>query len=206
MRGAMSNGDRKCHDTPADAPGGDGVIITPPGLDLARWPTPQAPRSVPGVSTDGFAVAVVRAEGKWRCSLLAAELLDDFDGLVSGLRRLAIEGPVFGLVCVEDEYFVVIRPIPGGVAVLLSDATAALDFDLAADVLDVLHVEVPDEEDIDDDAWPEGDLAILADFGVPEQEMQLIVEDPDLYPDEQLAMMADRAGFGDELHKIIDRL
>jgi putative tRNA adenosine deaminase-associated protein len=158
------------------------------------------------MSTDGFAVAVVRAEGRWRCSLLAAELLDDFDGLVNGLRRLAIEGAVFGLVCVDDEFFVVIRPIPGGAAVLLSDATAALDFDLAADILDLLHVDIPDEEDIDDDAWPEGDLAILADLGVPEQEMQLIVEDPDLYPDEQLGLIAQRAGFDDELHRIIDRL
>ena len=90
------------------------------------------------MSTDGFAVAVVRAEGKWRCSLLAPELLDDLDGMITGLRRVATDGAVFGMVCVEDEFFVVVRPIPGGSSLLLSDATAALDFDLAADVLDLL--------------------------------------------------------------------
>ena len=142
------------------------------------------------MSTDGFAVAVVRAEGKWRCSLLAPELLDDLDGIISGLRRVATEGAVFGLVCIEDEFFVVIRPVPGGVALLLSDATAALDFDLAADVLDLLHVETPDEDEVDDDAWPEGDMALLADLGVPEQEMQLIVDDDEMYPDEQLVRPA----------------
>jgi putative tRNA adenosine deaminase-associated protein len=158
------------------------------------------------VSTDGFAVAVVRAEGKWRCSLLASELLDDLDGLITGLRRVAVEGAVFGLVCIEDEFFLVLRPIPGGVSLLLSDATAALDFDLAADALDLLHVEVPEEDDIDDDAWPEGDLGLLADLGVHQQEMQLIVDDADLYPDEQLFLIAERAGFDEELRRIVDKL
>jgi putative tRNA adenosine deaminase-associated protein len=172
----------------------------------AHWLRTALPRSVLPVSTEGFAVAVVRAEGKWRCSLLAPELLDDLDGIITGLRRVATEGAVFGLACVDDEFFVVIRPIPGGVSLLLSDATAALDFDLAADVLDLLHVETPDDDEVDDEAWPEGDLALLADLGVPEQEMQLIVNEPDLYPDEQLAMIAQRAGFGDELQRVIDKL
>ena len=158
------------------------------------------------MSTDGFAVAVVRAEGKWRCSLLAPELLDDLDGIITGLRRVATEGAVFGLACVEDEFFVVIRPVPGGVALLLSDATAALDFDLAADVLDLLHVETPDEDEVDDEAWPEGDLALLADLGVPEQEMQLIVDDDEMYPDESLLVIARRAGFEDELQRVLDKL
>lgn len=137
--------------------------------------------------------------------MLAAEYLDDLDGLISGLRRLAVEGAVFGVAVVDDEFFVVVRPVPGGVNLLLSDATAALDYDLAADVLDLLHVDVPDEDEIDDEAWPEGDLAVLADLGVPEQEMQLIVNEVDLYPDEQLAMIAQRAGFGDELQRLLDR-
>ena len=65
-----------------------------------------------------------------------------------------------------------------------------------------MQVETPDEDEVDDDAWPEGDLALLADLGVPEQEMQLIVNDVDLYPDEQLALIAQRGGFGDELQRV----
>ncbi len=157
------------------------------------------------MSTEGFATAVVREDGKWRCSLLAEELLDDLDGVLTALRRVASTGAVFGLLAVDDEFFVIVRPIPGGASLLLSDATAGLDYDVAADVLDLLQVPVPDEDDVDDDPWPEGDLALLADLGVPEQEMQLIVDEVDLYPDEQLALIAQRCGFGDEFAAAIDK-
>ena len=157
------------------------------------------------MSTEGFATAVVREDGKWRCSLLAEELLDDLDGVLTALRRVASTGAVFGLLAVDDEFFVIVRPIPGGASLLLSDATAGLDYDVAADVLDLLQVPVPDEDDVDDDPWPEGDLALLADLGVPEQEMQLIVDEVDLYPDEQLALIAQRCGFGDEFAAAIEK-
>lgn len=157
------------------------------------------------MSTEGFAVAVVREDGKWRCSLLARELLEDLDGVITGLRQVASTGAVFAMVAVDDEFFVIVRPTPGGVSLLLSDATAALDYDLAADVLDLLQVPTPDEDEADDEPWSEGDLAVLADLGVPEQEMQVIVDEDDLYPDEQLAMIAQRCGFNDEWAAAVDR-
>ena len=86
---------------------------------------------MPPVSTastttpEGFGVAVTRDDTTWRCSLLAPELLDDLDGVITGLRRVATTGPVFALLAVDDEFFVIVRPIPGGAALLLSDATAA---------------------------------------------------------------------------------
>jgi putative tRNA adenosine deaminase-associated protein len=157
------------------------------------------------VGTEGFAAAVVREDGKWRCSLLAEELLDDLDGVITALRRVATAGAVFGLLAVDDEFFVIVRPIPGGASLLLSDATAGLDYDIAADVLDLLQVPVPDEDDVDDEPWPEGDLALLADLGVNEQEMQLIVDEVDLYPDEQLALIAQRCGFADEFASAVEK-
>lgn len=150
------------------------------------------------VSTEGFAAAVVHEDGKWRCSLLAEELVDDLDGVITALRRVSSAGAVFAMLAVDDEFFVIVRPVPGGATLLLSDATAAIDYDLAADVLDLLHIPVPDEDDVDDDPWAEGDLAVLADFGVPEEQMQLIVNEDDLYPDEQLQMIAESCGFASE--------
>ena len=158
------------------------------------------------MTIDGFAAAVVREDGAWKCSLLANELLEDLDGVIAGLRRLAATGAVFGLIAVDDEFFAVVRPIPGGASLLLSDATAALDYDLAADVLDLLHIAVPEEDEVDDDPWPEGDLSLLADLGIPEQEMQLIVGEVDLYPDEQLAMIAQRCGFGDQFAALLEKV
>lgn len=150
-------------------------------------------------------MAVAREDGEWRCSLLGDELVDDLSGLLTALRRVGSTGaPVFAMVEVDEEFFAIVRPIPGGASLLVSDATAALDYDLAADVLDLLNVDTPDEDDVDDDPWPEGDLKILADFGVSEQELQIIIDDEDLYPDEQLQMIAERCGFGEKFDALVD--
>ena len=157
-------------------------------------------------TTEGFGVAVTREDSTWRCSLLAPELLDDLDGVITGLRRVASSGPVFAMLAVDDEFFVIVRPIPGGATLLLSDATAGLDYDIAADVLDLLQVQIPEDDEVDDEPWPEGDLGLLADLGVAEQEMQLIVDDVDLYPDEQLSMIAARCGFADAFSAILEKV
>ena len=155
-------------------------------------------------TTEGFGVAVTREDTTWRCSLLAPELLDDLDGVITGLRRVASSGPVFAMLAIDDEFFVIVRPSPRGPSLLLSDAAAALDYDIAADVLDVLRVDPPDEED--DSVWPEGDLEILTDLGLPGPELEVIVGEVDLYPDEQLQMVAQRCGFGSEFAKLLDEL
>lgn len=158
------------------------------------------------MSVEGFAVAVSREETAWKCSLLDDDLVEDLDGVITALRRLAATGgAVFAMIDVDDEFFAIVRPIPGGASLLLSDSAAALDYDLAADILDLLHLPTPSEDEIDDDLWPEGDLAVLADFGLSEQEMQLIVGDEELYPDEQLAMIAQRCGFGDAWTSALER-
>lgn len=158
------------------------------------------------MSIDGFAIAAQHEGSSWRLSELDDGVLDDLDALLTALRRLASGGgALFAMVAVDDEFCAVVRPVPGGAALLLSDATAALDYDLAADILDLLHVDMPDEEDADDDEpWPEGDMAILADFGATEQEMTIILGDGDLYPDEQLQMIADRCGFGEDFAAFAD--
>ncbi|MEU4445050.1 tRNA adenosine deaminase-associated protein [Actinosynnema sp. NPDC050801] len=153
---------------------------------------------------NGFAVAVVREDGRWRCSKMDGSALSELDAAITELRQLRSTGAVFGLLAVDDEFFIVLRPVPGGVSLLLSDAAAALDYDIAADVLDLLRVDPPDEED--DELWPEGDLAVLADLGMPQHEMQVIVDEVDLYPDEQLQMIAQRCGFGDEFVKLLDSI
>ena len=89
---------------------------------------------------------------------------------------------------------------------LLSDAAAALDYDIAADVLDLLRVEIPEEDAMDtDDIWPEGDLGLLADLGLPAAEMQVIIDEVDLYPDEQLDMIAQRCGFGSQFEALLEK-
>jgi putative tRNA adenosine deaminase-associated protein len=152
----------------------------------------------------GFAIAVVREDGRWQCSTMDASVLTELNEAITALRGMRSTGAVFGMLAVDDEFFVLLRPGPQGVSLLLSDAAAGLDYDIAADVLDLLRVDPPDEDD--DDLYPEGDLAILADLGMPDAELQVIIDDVDLYPDEQLQMIAQRCGFGAEFAKQLDRI
>ncbi len=151
----------------------------------------------------GFGVAVVREDGKWRCDPMESAALGELDAAITELRKMRSTGAVFGLLAVDDEFFLLLRPSPGGVSLLLSDAAAALDYDIAADALDVLRVDPPED---DEEVWPEGSLDILADLGLPAPEMQVIIDEIDLYPDEQLQMIAQRLGFEPEFTKHLDTI
>lgn len=151
----------------------------------------------------GFAIAVVREDGKWRCSALNKGALADLDTAITELRKIPATGAVIALLAVDDEFFVIMRPAPGGTELLLSDASAALDYDIAADVLDVLRVPTPED---DDEIWPEGDANIVSDLGLPAEELEMIASDVDLYPDEQLRMIAQRCGFADQYDEILERI
>ncbi len=160
-------------------------------------------RMVSSEPLTGFAIAAVLEDGRWRCSVLE-DGLEELDAAIDELRKLRSTGAVFGMLAVDDEFFILLRPSPQGVATVLSDAAAALDYDIAADVLDLLRAEPPEDED--DEIWPAGDLALLADLGLPEAEMQVIVDEVDLYPDEQLRMVAQRCGFADEFDNALERI
>ncbi|GGF19255.1 hypothetical protein GCM10007298_14150 [Williamsia phyllosphaerae] len=152
---------------------------------------------------------MVREEGKWTVTAMDNKSLSSLSDAENLLREMRSAGAVFGLLDIDDEFFVVIRPAPSGSRLLLSDATASIDYDIAADVLDAMHIDVPDidSDDLDDvEPWEEGDLGLLADLGLPEPVMSVIVGDTDLYADEQIGMIAARLGFADELSRVLDSL
>ncbi|MFI5432531.1 tRNA adenosine deaminase-associated protein [Rhodococcus baikonurensis] len=158
---------------------------------------------------EGFGVAVVREEGRWTVKALTPDALNSLSAAETQLRELRSSGAVFGLLDVDDEFFIVLRPAPSGTQLLISDATAAIDYDIAADVLDALHIEIPDidPDDLDDvEPWEEGDLSVLADLGLPEPVLAVIAAETDLYPDEQLGMIAQRLGFASEFGAALDKL
>ena len=155
---------------------------------------------------DGFGVAVVREEGQWRCAPMARKSLLSLSAAETELRELRSSGAVFGLLDVDDEFFVIVRPAPSGTRLLLSDATAALDYDIAAEVLDKLDADLEPEDLEDSDPFEEGDLGLLSDVGLPEAVLGVIVDETDLYADEQLGRIAREMGFADELSSVLDRL
>ncbi|AQA02824.1 tRNA adenosine deaminase [Mycobacterium sp. MS1601] len=156
--------------------------------------------------SDGFGVAVVREDGKWRCTALTSAALGSVKAAETELREMRSSGAVFGLLDIDDEFFVILRPAPGAIRLLLSDATAALDYDLAYEVLERLDIEVDEEELEDSDPFEEGDLGVLADLGLTEGVLGVILADTELYADEQLVRIAREMGFADELSAVLDKL
>jgi putative tRNA adenosine deaminase-associated protein len=156
------------------------------------------------MAEDGFAVAVYRDAGRWVCAMLPPAVLSDLEHCVAALRQQPREGGPFALVDVDDEFFVALRVGPGdALRVLLSDATAAVDWDLARQAVDLLGEEVPADDELDE-VWPAGDLGMFADLGLDERELGTILDDLDLYADEMLGMIASRIGVGAEYAQAVE--
>lgn len=152
---------------------------------------------------DGVVVAVCREGDRWRVDLLPPALLGDLDRCLAAVAQLPSDASQIALLNVEDEFFIAVRLTPrAGVRLLLSDATAALEWDLARQVLERLAEEVPAEDD--DQIWPAGDLDLFADLGLPGDELRMVVDDIELYADEMLGRLADRLGFGAQYAAVVD--
>ena len=154
---------------------------------------------------ESSAVVVYRQEGIWQAAPLPAALTDDLDGLIAAVRRQSGDGGSFALVDVAHEFFVVVRVVMGRVRLLLSDVTAAVAWDLAAQVVEQLDLDVPGDDDLED-VWPAGDLAVFADLGLDEMELGAVLADLDAYADEMLATLARRLGFADAYERVVDAL
>ena len=140
-----------------------------------------------------FALAVYREEGEWQVVEMAHALLTDVPSLAHALRRFPGDGGAIGLVAIDEDFFVVVRVAGASVRILLSDITAADEWELARSAVEQLGL--PEPED-DDDQVPAGELDILSDLGMSAMDMAVLLDDFDLYPDEMLSDVARRAGFG----------
>lgn len=67
-----------------------------------------------------------------RCAPMSSKALTSLAAAETELRELRSAGTVFGLLDIDDEFFLIVRPAPARTQLLLSDATAALDYDIAA--------------------------------------------------------------------------
>ena len=164
--------------------------------------------SAPGSADtpDGFGVAVVREEGKWRCSPMSRKVLTSLSAAETELRELRSAGAVFGLLDIDDEFFLIVRPAPSGTRLLLSDATAALDYDIAAEALEKLDADIAS-------GGPRGRRPVRG--GRPGRAgryrpargvLGVILSETDLYADEQLGRIAREMGFARSWRRCLDQL
>jgi putative tRNA adenosine deaminase-associated protein len=142
-----------------------------------------------------FAVAAYREEGVWQVVELAHDVLTDIDRLAGALRRFPGDGGAMGLVAIDEDFFLLVRVAGPAVRILLSDITAADEWEIARSAVEDLGLPEPELED-EDDQVPAGDLDILGDLGMNAMDMAVLLDDFDLYPDEMLSDVARRLGFG----------
>ena len=155
------------------------------------------------VSPSDFAVVIYREDDVWEAEVLPVALTGNLDGLILALRQQPGIGGTIGLATVGDDFFVALRVLGSQVSVFLSDVTASVDWPLARQVLHYLDIPVPEDEDLDQ-VLPVGDMSIFADLGVDEMELGALSGDLDLFPDEVLASLARRIGFGQALERALD--
>jgi len=141
-----------------------------------------------------FALAAYREDGIWTVEELTDEVIEDVETLSHALRRFPGDGGAVGLVAVDEDFFVIVRVSGATTRVLLSDITAADEWELAGSAIDFLGLPPPEDED---PQVPAGDLDLLGDLGMHAMDMGVLLDDVDLYPDEMLSDVARRLGFGE---------
>jgi putative tRNA adenosine deaminase-associated protein len=164
---------------------------------LSRWDPDGRDTARGGIGVDNenidFAFVAYREEGVWQLHEIVDDVLDSVDEFAAALRRFPGDGGAIGVVAVDEDFFVLLRVAGARTRVLLSDVTAADEWEIARSALEALDLPLPDDED---DQEPAGDLGLLADLGMNAMDLGLLLDDFDLYPDEMVSEIARKLGFG----------
>jgi len=138
-------------------------------------------------------------DGRWDASLLNSTR--DIGLIIDALKSQQTNGGAIALIAIEDEFVIIARVLGDQMRMMISDITYALDYEVAAELVEVLDLEYPEEED---ESQPGGDIDLLSDLGVGEMELLAILDDTELFPDEQLEAIANRLGFGEQFNQVIE--
>ena len=138
-------------------------------------------------------------DGIWDATPLASTR--DIGLIIDALKNQQTNGGALALIAIEDEFVIIARSLGESIQIMISDITYAIDYEVAADLVEVLDVEFPG---VDDESQPGGDLDLLSDLGVSDMELLTILDDTELYPDEQLEAIANRLGFGEQFNQVIE--
>jgi putative tRNA adenosine deaminase-associated protein len=141
-----------------------------------------------------FALAAFREDGDWQVQEIASPAFDSIEALSHALRQVSGEDGAVGMVAVDEDFFVLVRVTGARTRVLLSDVTAADQWELAQSAIDFLGLPPPEDDDVE---VPAGDLDLLRDLGLHAIDLGALLDDVELYPDEMLSDIARRLGFGE---------
>ncbi|CAB4725905.1 unannotated protein [freshwater metagenome] len=148
---------------------------------------------------EDFGIIAWHEDGRWNVSELTH--VRDLGSIMDQLNSQATNGGAIALIAIEEDYFVVARALGSQMQMMISDVTYALESDLAADLLEMLDLPFPEE---DDDSQPGGDIDLLSDLGMSAMELEALCDDPELFPDEQLDAVASKLGFGNQFAELYE--
>jgi putative tRNA adenosine deaminase-associated protein len=149
--------------------------------------------------TQDFAIEAWHEDGRWSIALLPDP--DDLIHIIDRLKKQQTNGGAVALIAIDDEFFLAIRVLGSHVKYFISDITCALDYEIAAEFLEIAELDQPEE---DDEPLPAGDLDIFSDLGMQSMELSTLCDDADLFPDEQIEAIANRLGFADQLNELLE--
>jgi putative tRNA adenosine deaminase-associated protein len=138
-------------------------------------------------------------DGRWDAS--AINSTRDIGLIIDALKSQQTNGGAIALIAIEDEFVIIGRVLGDQMQMMISDVTYALDYEVAAELVEILDLEFPQDED---ESQPGGDIDLLSDLGVGQMELLAILDDTELYPDEQLEAIANRLGFGEQFNQVIE--
>lgn len=144
-----------------------------------------------------FALAAFRRGDTWSVAELAHDLPADIEALSVALRRFSGDtGIAVAMIGLDEDYFLLLRVDALRTRLLLSDVSAADEWEVAASALDFVDYDGDDADDPDAADELVGDLDLLADLGLSGDDLEDLLDDGDLYPDELLSDVARAVGFG----------
>lgn len=149
--------------------------------------------------TQDFAIEAWHEDGRWSIASLPDP--DDLTHIVDRLKKQQTNGGAVALISIDDEFFLAIRVLGSTLKYFISDITCALDYEVAAEFLEIAELDQPEE---DDEPLPAGDLDIFADLSMNGMELSTLCDDADLFPDEQIEAIANRLGFGEQLTELLE--
>ncbi len=149
--------------------------------------------------TQDFAIEAWHEDGRWSIASLPDP--DDLTHIIDRLKKQQTNGGAVALITIDDEFFLAIRVLGTHVKYFISDISCAIDYEVAAEFLELADLDQPEEED---EPLPAGDLDIFSDLGLHSMELSTLCDDADLFPDEQIEAIANRLGFSEQLTELLE--
>ena len=99
----------------------------------------------PLINDVDIAVAAWHEDGRWSLALLPDA--QDLPQIIERLKSQQTNGGAIALLAIDEEFFMIIRVLGSHIKLFLSDITCAIDYEIAAEFIELCDLEMPEEDD-----------------------------------------------------------